>query len=221
MKRSILLFACILIGLKVFGQEGERLSFGVRAGANLSNQYYITEDDINQLFKPCLQGGVYVVFPASNRVKKELSLNIIERGAITHMESIVRNSEGYRILKRDTSNVSYLYLSLGLKDRLYLSKHFYLTIGGDIEWGIKGRGSSTLTETNKISDVFEGDADLLQKRWDVVASGGLGIDIGRRINIEYNASFGLVNISRSINSLHNVVFENHNYGMSLTLGFRF
>lgn len=210
-----LVFVLSLLVLQAQDQENKSSSWGIRLGTNISNQYDMAEGDSKQLFKPCLMGGVFVEYPIGNKMKKEVSISLVERGAKTDM-SYVENSSGIRIIKHDTFNVSYLYVSLGMKDRFYIGNHFYYVLGGSAEWGWKGRSSTTMEGTTDIVNIFEGDNDLLQKRWDITILAGCGFDIGKRINIEYNAAFGLVNLARN-----NVISETHNYGMSLSLGFKF
>lgn len=218
MKKGIIcvMFVLSLHALCAQEQEDGRVSWGVRIGTNLSNQYcMIDDDDSKQLFKPCLGGGLFVEYPISNKVKKEVGLSLIERGAKTDVTSVINNS-GIRTIRHDTANASYLYVSLNVKDKFYWGRHFYFVLGGAAEWGWKGRGSSTVEGYTNVMNIFAGDIDLLQRRWDIAIVAGCGFDIGKRICIEYNATFGLINLSQN-----STVPETHNYGISLNLGFSF
>lgn len=199
MKKIVYIISLVLLAYNIHAQESNR--FGIQLGGNLSNQMANTNvSGITPIFKPCLQGGVFMDIPYKEKTSVVFGLSLIEKGSKSKYSNI-------------TGNASYLYLSLSAKDKYYLSKSFYLLAGSAVDWGWKGRSSTSNSKT--VRNIFKGDKDMTSRRWDVDGLLGIGLDLGYHLSIESAFYFGLIDLNKSKDA------SLHHYGISCQVGYRF
>lgn len=183
--RTALLAVILLFAIAVNAQYNP-LTFGVKAGMNLSN---VSGDFEDSKVKVGFNVGVTLDYALVNDFYLLTGLDFTTKGSKV-------GEDGGTDLKL---NLSYLQLPvhvgykfpIGNDSRILFHAGPYVAFGVDGKWKAK-QGSSEIS-VGAFSDDAE-DAGMKMKRFDFGLGFGLGAEFGR-INAGINCDFGLINIA--------------------------
>ncbi|WP_108821487.1 porin family protein [Dysgonomonas sp. Marseille-P4361] len=212
------LAVALLIGVVANAQE-KPLTFGVKAGVNLSN--YSGKGIEGSDAKIGFNVGVTVDYALNQDVFLLSGLEFTTKGAK------LRFVEAYGSVAVDatlTMNPKYLQLPLHIGYKLYVSEGMKLNLhlGPYIAYDIGGKGKAKIEE---ISSCFDSDATGIEegylsfsekrmKKFDFGLGLGVGAEFGK-IGVGLGYDLGLINISKDNNA------KIRNMNAYLTVGYKF
>ena len=213
--KVVLIAVAILIGANVSAQNSP-LTFGVRAGGNLSTFIGDYTDELSPKFG--FNVGVTMDYAFSQNLFLMTGLEFTTKG--TRFEDSIME-EGIRINVTATMNPMYLQLPvhLGYKIDIGNDMRLVLRAGPYIAYGIGGqitaRGSARVEgvtiSVEESEDIFGEDG---MERFDFGVGLGVGVEFGR-FNVGLGYDVGLRNLTGESDVRWN------NMNAHLTVGFRF
>lgn len=212
MKKLIMtmaLFAALLIGAKSFAQEG--LSFGVKAGANLSSMSGDMFDDFKS--KVGFQVGVTVEYGFTENLFLGSGLEFTTKGAKHKIEA-------GSVTTKTTFNPMYLQLPVHIGYKFEVADNIKLLVelGPYVGFGVGGKtkikiDGTNVVDGNRSTDIFNKDNDIT--RFDFGVGGAIGAEFGA-IAVKIGYDLGLMNMYTG-----DLDISNKTRNAFLTLGYKF
>lgn len=208
--KACLLAAILLVGINVNAQDCP-VTFGVKAGANLSN----FGGDVNDTdAKFGFQAGVTVEYALSEGFFLQSGLEFTTKGAKSNMMVV---QDGISTKVKSTFNPMYLQLPVHAAYKVNVAENIKIVFnaGPYIAYGVGGKiKAETKVDNVKVSadeNIFSKDNF---KRFDVGLGGGVGAEFGK-IGVNLGYDFGLANINQNNGG------KVRNQNAYLTLGYKF
>ena len=187
-----------LMGLLMISSTGAfaQLSFGVKAGLNLSNMTLKTagekEDDIK--FKPGLNIGAFGDFELNDMLAVEAGLNVETKGLLMKEEE---EFLGNKMKSKATTNLIYVTVPVDVKltfGSFYVLAGPYVGVAatGKVKNKVESNGD-THKETHDMN-LGSGDDDDL-KRLDFGLGFGAGYEINDNLGVRAGYDLGLSNLT--------------------------
>ena len=213
MRKLSIIFALTIAfftGSKAYAQEG--LSFGVKAGVNLSNFYgsnYTDELDSKLGF----QIGLTAEYGITNNLFLGSGLEFTTKGSRFVMDI-------GSIEHKTVTTPMYLQLPIhiGYKFEVANGINLLAEAGPYVAFGIGGKSKLTISGNDDPTkdDFFGSEDDGGAKRFDFGVGGAIGAEFGQ-IVVKIGSDLGLVNMNRSDLKL----LETKTLNLFLTVGFKF
>ena len=208
--KVVLIAVAILIGTNVSAQNSP-ITFGVRAGVNLSDILEIYGNEVNASGgKVGFNAGItmdYAFGTFGNRHSFYL---------LTGLEFTTKGAREEYSGETFTLNLMYLQVPIHFGYKLGVSDNVRMIfrIGPYVAYGVGGNASMTEGGVSVSVGAFSDELDLLN-RFDVGLGFGTGVEFNRRVTLGLGFDLGLLNISR------NNDFGINNANMHFTVGYRF
>jgi len=206
--RLSLIALMLIIGVNVSAQENA-LSFGVKAGVNMSNASFGGDADNKAKFG--FQAGAFVEYG--------LPINFfLQSGLYFTTKGVKVDDVGFDVIgTTDTSwNLSYIQLPIygGYRINVADNTNIVFNFGPYLAYGVSGKIKiDGVSEKYNLYKKYDGD-DAMLKRFDFGLGAGVGAEFGKiLVNLGYE--LGLANLANDDDGK----FRNRN--ASLTVGYRF
>jgi hypothetical protein len=189
------LAAIIFLIATTVNAQDKPLTFGVKAGMNISNFSGDAVDDSD--VRIGFNAGVTLDIALTPDVYMLTGLELMMKGAKTKGLVNITNGDGTVTNASEKCNLTYLQLPfhIGYKIGTLGDMRFIVHTGPYIGYGIAG----SYKLDSKISGVESIDTDIFSdtffKRFDMGLGFGVGAEFGK-ISVGINCDFGLINISK-------------------------
>ena len=209
MRKIFTVLTIILASTTLLCAQDSKFSVGVKAGMNLSKwnaEYYDTKTRVGYRF------GVVGEYQLPSNFFLQSSLEFLSKGSKNDFHLSFKDDEGNEIYADESLKWNQTYLELpiligyeinateDLKVRITAGPYLAVGVGGKVK-----AENMVLTNEDGVyeKDKFDSFSDSTLKRFDMGLLGAVGVEY-KKIQLSVGYEYGLTDISRGMNSIHNM-----------------